>query len=160
MNSTPLNVSENLRAAMRAAGLNYTGAIIADGKLHRFKASGDREKNSWYVLHAGTPDAGAFGCWKRSFKESWREKRGESFTDAEWQTIRERWKRADDKRQRTEAERHAKARKIAAWIFGRAKPVAEHAYIAAKAAKIFGQVREHHGALILPLRDTDGEFHS
>lgn len=56
---------------MRAAGLNHAGPIHADGKLHRFKAEGDKARNSWFVLHAGPPAAGAFGCWKRGLKENW-----------------------------------------------------------------------------------------
>ena len=153
--------NENFRAAMRAAGLDYAGEIIADGKLHRFKAAGDREKNSWYVLHAGTPAAGAFGCWKRGLKEKWCEKRRESLTDYEWRTIREGWKLADDKRQQTEAERHTKARKIAAWILSRSSlPGLCIAYLTRKAVKVSGDVREYRGALVLPLRDTNGELHS
>ena len=41
-----MNSIENFRAALHAAGLNYSGDIIADGKLHRIKATGDRNKNS------------------------------------------------------------------------------------------------------------------
>jgi putative DNA primase/helicase len=63
---------EDLRAKMRAAGLTYDGEIVADGKLHRFKAAGDREKNSWFIVFPGEPLAGAFGCWKRGFKENQR----------------------------------------------------------------------------------------
>src|ERR1700722_18071850 len=154
-------MNENFRAAMFNAGLDYAGEILADDKLHRFMAAGDREKNSWYVLHAGTPAAGAFGCWKRGFKESWCEKRRESLTDAEWRTIREGWKLADDERQRTEAERQTKARKIAAWILSRSRPARTlHRYLNHKAVKVFGDVREHRGELVLPLRDTDGELRS
>jgi phage/plasmid primase-like uncharacterized protein len=154
---------ENFRAAMRAAGLEFDGQLVADGKLHRFKSSDDQNRDSWFVLFpasSNTPAAGGFGCWKRGVKETWCEKRRESLTDAEWRTIREGWKLADDERQRTEAERHTKARKIAAWIFGRAMPVTIHPYLTAKGAKVSGDVREHRGALVLPLRDTGGELHS
>jgi putative DNA primase/helicase len=152
---------QNFRAALAKAGLDYAGEIIADGNLHRFKAAGDRERNSWYVLHSGAPVAGAFGCWKRGFKETWCEKGRDSLTDAEWRTIRENWKLADDERQRTEAERRAKARKVAAWILSRARPARTlHRYLTHKAVKIFGDVREYRGGLVLPLRDANGELHS
>ena len=146
--------------ALRAAGLDYPGEIIADSKLHRFKAADDYERNSWYVIHAGSPIAGAFGCWKRGIKETWCEKRRENFTDAEWRTIHENWKLADDARKRMEAERHGQARKVAAWILARAKPLMEHAYLTAKRVKIYGDLCEYRGALVLPLRDADGELHS
>jgi len=68
--SSPGQTQDAFRAAMRAAGLDYTGPITADGKLHRFKAEGDSARNSWLVLHAGPPATGAFGCWKRGFKEN------------------------------------------------------------------------------------------
>ncbi len=155
---------ENFRAAMHAAGLAFDGQLIADGKLHRFKSADDQNRNSWFVLFPAcrnAPAAGAFGCWKLGVKETWCEKRRESLTDAEWRTIREGWKLADDERQRTEAERHIKARKIAAWILSRSRPARTlHRYLTRKAVKVFGDVREYRGALVLPLRDNDGELHS
>jgi len=155
---------ENFRAAMRAAGLAFDGQLIADGKLHRFKSAGDQNRNSWFVLFPASrnaPAAGGFGCWKRGVKETWCEKRRESLTDTEWRTIREGWKLADAERQRTEAERHTKARKIAAWILSRSRPARTlNRYLTRKAAKVFGDVREYRGALVLPLRDIDGELHS
>jgi putative DNA primase/helicase len=53
---------------MRQAGLDYNGDNVPDDKLHRFKAEGDHAANSWYVLHANQPTAGAFGCWKRGIR--------------------------------------------------------------------------------------------
>jgi putative DNA primase/helicase len=146
--------------ALRVAGLVYDGGIIGDGELHRFKAAGDRKEDSWYVLHVGTPAAGAFGCWKRGFKETWCEKRRESFADAEWRTIREKWKRAEAERARAETERHTKARKVAAWILERAKPVTTHTYLTAKGVQPHGELRQYRGALVLPLRDAKGELDS
>lgn len=159
-----MSAGEHLRAAMCDAGLDCAGVfIIADGKLHRFKAAGDRERNSWFVLFPAsrsTPAAGAFGCWKRGFNRSWCEKRRESLTDTEWRTIREGWKLADDERKRMEGERYATARKAAAWILDRAKPVQSHPYLERKDVKTFGDVRENRAALVLPLRDANGELHS
>jgi putative DNA primase/helicase len=154
---------ESFRTALANAGLGYAGPIIADGKLHRFMADGDHHKNSWFALYpasGNTPAAGAFGCWKRGVKETWCEKRREVLSDAEWRTIRESWKRAEVEREQAEMDRHAKSRKIAAWILERAKSLTMHAYLTAKAVKIFGDVRGYRGALVLPLRDTNGELHS
>jgi phage/plasmid primase-like uncharacterized protein len=66
-----MNGLADFHAAMRAAGLDFDGPLLADGKLHRIKVEGDHERNSWYVLHDGSPAAGAFGCWKRGIKETW-----------------------------------------------------------------------------------------
>ena len=149
----------NFRAALAKTGLDYAGEIIADGKLHRFKADGDHQRNSWYVLHAGPPSAGAFGCWKRGFKETWCD-RSSNLSQAEWNEVRRCWKEAEREREKAETERHAQARKTAVWILDRAKPVKTHAYLAAKSVKVFGDVRQYRGALVLPLRDADGELHS
>src|SRR5580693_74007 len=162
MNSE-FNASENFRAALAKAGITYEGEIIADGKLHRFKAVDDQHRNSWFIFFqasSGTPAAGAFGCWKRGVKETWCEKSRESFTPAEGRSIRKRWKLADDERKQMEAERHAKARKMAAWIFKRATTTESHPYLKRKGVKTFGDVREYRGAMSLPLRDVSGELHS
>ncbi len=144
---------------MRAAGLDYAGSVVADGKIHRFKAGEDRERNSWFVLFPGPPAAGAFGCWKRSIKETWSERNG-SLSQVEWNKVRLRWQDAEHERERVEMARRAKARKTAAWILERPKPVTNHAYLAAKGVQGFGDVRERRGALVLPLRDANGELHS
>src|SRR5438093_971487 len=114
--------THHFRHAMRQAGLDYAGPILADGRLHHFKAEGDKTRNSWYVLYAGPPMAGAFGCWKRGIKESWCEKRRDSFTDGEWRTIRTRWEQTYRERERAEVERQARARRVAARILKRSKP--------------------------------------
>lgn len=146
---------------MRARGLAYGGPIAADGKLHRFKAEGDHEKNSWYVLHADHPAAGSFGCWKRGFTEIWCERSAKSMSDAEWSGVRQRWQEADKERQRAETERHTKARKTAAWILSRSTPADRaHHYLIRKGVKIFSDLHEYRGALVVPLRDVDGILHS
>jgi hypothetical protein len=42
------------------------------------------------------------------------------------------WQEAEREREQAETERHAKARKTAAWILNRAKPVTAHSYQVAK----------------------------
>jgi putative DNA primase/helicase len=79
---------------MSARGIEYRGEIIPDGKLHRFKANGDNERNSWYVLYNGSIAAGAFGCWKRGIKETWCERNG-SLSLADSQRVRALWQEAE-----------------------------------------------------------------
>src|SRR5438093_8893156 len=86
-----MSATDSFRAALRRAGLDYVGLLVADGRLRRFKATGDRERNSWFVLHAGPPSAGAFGCWRRGVKEVWCERNGE-LSQGEWNAVRQRWK--------------------------------------------------------------------
>jgi putative DNA primase/helicase len=155
----PSDAQELFRAAMTDAGIECTGEIYADGRLHRFKAADDRERNSWYVLHLGPPTAGAFGCWKRGLKQTWCD-RSNNLSQGEWIEVRRRWEQADREHERTKTERQRKARRTAAWILARAKPVITHAYLNAKQVQSHGELREYRGALVLPLRDLDGELHS
>ena len=158
--TSPGQTQDAFRAAMRAAGLDCGSPPPADGNLHRFKAKGDAARNSWFVLHAGPPAAGAFGCWKRGFKDTWHNGKAD-LSQAQWETVRRHWREAEAARERTEAERQAKARDVAAWILRRAKPAdAAHPYLAAKAVKPVGDLREYRHALALPLRDSTGTLHS
>jgi putative DNA primase/helicase len=155
-----MNAIEDFRETMHSAGLDYTGILVADGTLHRFKASGDHARNSWYLLHQGAPAAGAFGCWKRGIKETWCE-RNNTLSTAEWQNVRQHWAEAERERVQTENKRRLKARETAAWILSRSHPArSEHPYLTRKGVKSYGDLRARHGALVLPLRDADGEQHS
>lgn len=155
-----MSVPESFQAAMRDAGLDCAGPLVADGRLHRFKAIGDRTRNSWFILFPGTPTAGAFGCWKRGFKETWCERKGQ-LSPAERADVRRRWQEAERERERTERDRHTQARKTAAWILGHAAPAnAGHPYLVAKGVQPHGELRQWRGALVLPLRDACGALHS
>ncbi len=152
--------SESFRAEMRAAGLDYPGPITADGKLHRIKANKDKARNSWFVLYPGPPAAGAYGCWKKGFSENWCAGKGD-LSKTDWDAVRRHWREAAEIRERAEADRHGKARDIAAWIIRRSNPAdAAHAYLVTKNVKAYGDLRQHRGALALALRDVQGQLHT
>lgn len=156
-----MNPTESFRVAMRNAGLDYAGPIVSDGRLHRFKAAGDHARNSWYVLHDGTPAAGMFGCWKRNFSQKWHDHDAKKLTASERDAIRRRIAEAEAERKRIEELRQRKARKIAEWIFSRSTPAeATYAYLVAKGVQPHGELRQWRGKLIIPLRDEGGELHS
>ena len=158
---SPDQMQDSFRTAMRAAGLDYAGPITADGALHRFKAEGDKDRNSWFVMHAGPPAAGAFGCHKRGFKENWHNGSKCEMSQTAWDTVCRRLREAEAAREASEAQRQAKACDTAAWILGRAKPAtADHAYLVAKAVKPTGPLIEYRGNLALPLHDAAGTLHS
>ena len=155
-----MTVEETFRPAMRAEGIDYTGQIYPDGKLHRFKAGEDHHKNSWYVFHAGPPAAGAFGCWKRDLNKTWCE-RGGSLTKEEWQHVRGKWQEAKAKQKAETAALQERARKIAAWILSHSRPARTlHRYLDRKRAGVFGNVREYSRSLVVPLQDVSGKLHS
>src|SRR5262249_46501788 len=142
------------------AGLTYSGHLLPDGKLHRIRASGDRHPNSWYILHAGPPSAGAFGCWRRDIKEKWCE-RHERLSPEELSVVRKKWMDADTERRRVEAANQEKARKGSEKLMRRASPAThEHPYLTGKGIRVHGDLRLYHGALVLPLCDENGHVHS
>jgi P4 family phage/plasmid primase-like protien len=154
-------VAETFRDVMQRAGLVYMGPIAADGRLHRFKASGDRARNSWFVLHDGTPAAGAFGCWKRQTKETWCDRDSTQLSIAEREAVRRRLRESEAERERVEKLRRRKARKIADWILSRSTAAdRSHGYLVAKRVQPHGELCQWRGQLVVPLRDADGVLHS
>ncbi len=154
-----MNSTEAFRAAMRRAGLDYTGPIIADGKLRRFKAGEDHERNSWYVLFSGEPPAGAFGCWKRGVKERWCDSFN-TLSPADRNRVHQQWMDAQTERARQEKDRQQKAREITVWILKRTQPLTRHPYLDKKGIQPHGEAREYRGAIALPLRDINGVLNS
>ncbi len=156
-----LPATDQFRVAMRDAGLTYDGPIIDDGKRHRFRAVGDHAKNSWYILHAGPPAAGAFGCWKRSINETWCDRGGKQLTPTEREALKRKITEAAQTRQHEEKLRSRKAQKLATWILSKAGLVnQQHPYLVRKGVKPHGELRQRGDDLVLPLRDVDGVLHS
>jgi putative DNA primase/helicase len=134
---------------------------VADGRLHRTRAGKEKRADTWYVLHVDRPAAGAFGNWRTGAKGTWCEAHKARVSQADWDTIRRRWQDAEHERERVEAERHAKAAKIASWIVARAKPAdVSHPYLARKRVGVHGDLRQRGDLLLVPLRDTAGELSS
>lgn len=153
---------ELFRAEMARHELEYVGQIYADGKIHRIKCAGDKARDSWYVLHAGPPRAGAYGSWRLGVKETWCEKQPKEMTETQWAAVRKHWEVVDTQRKREERERQETAQAIAARLYDRAKPAEpKHPYLLAKGVQPHGDLRQtRDGVLLLPLRDSESELHS
>jgi putative DNA primase/helicase len=145
---------------MGKLGLVYSGTIAPDGRLHRFRAGKDTAKNSWYVLFSGPLMAGAFGCWKRGINEDWQERDPGAMSQAEWSQVRQHLREAKIARERAEAERHERARKIAERILKRAGPATGNAYLERKGVKAHGDLRQLGDELVVQLRDAEGNLQS
>ncbi len=148
--------------AMAEAGIVSKSAILADGKLHRFRIDGDNagKSNGWYVLFSDGIPSGAFGSWKTGFKSTWCAKAHADLTPTE---KAEHIRRMDSARKAREAEelatRHAaQAKAVAIWKASTPAPD-DHPYLARKGVKAHG-LRLSHGALVIPLRDNAGIIHS
>lgn len=151
-------------AALRAAGLCVgTGdAVPANGRLCRVRAEGDGsgQRSGWYVLHAGPPQAGAYGNWKTGLNESWCEGGSEALSEADRAMLREAMVRAQRQQQAERAQRQAVARQQARERWQRASAAAtDHPYLVAKGVGVHG-LRQLNGVLLVPLRDAQGRLWS
>src|SRR5262249_1667959 len=98
--------------------------------------------------------------WKRGFKETWCERGPKSMTDAEWADVKVRWQRADEERDAQEADRRAKARKVADWLLARSIRATDHLYLRNKGVLTHGNLRVRDGKLLLPLVSIANEVQS
>src|SRR3954464_16022169 len=66
--------ASDFRDAMAQHGIVLKGMPVGDGKLHRFDVEGDGRgsNNGYYKLNLDGRPAGAFGCWKRGIKQTWK----------------------------------------------------------------------------------------
>jgi phage/plasmid primase-like uncharacterized protein len=154
--------TDSFRAAMRERGIAYDGFIAPDGKLHRFKAEGDSDASSWYVLHDdGKFMAGAFGCWRRSLNEKWNSANGDQLTAEEKRLLSQRWREADNARKTDEEKRQTEAKIKASQLLSGAAACVSHPYLERKRVAAFGAIRsDDRGCLLLPLCDVQGVLHS
>lgn len=168
MTDRPLSLGEIEAAfldAMCRAGIAPAdrGAIVADGKLHRFHVEGDkpRTRNGWLVLYADGLPAGEFGTWKDGgASHTWHAAGGRDLSPAEQVELRARLKAASDARAKERAAEQAKARAKAARLWEQANPrvSAQHPYLVAKGVRAYG-IRQLRDQLLIPLRDINGELH-
>jgi putative DNA primase/helicase len=141
--------------AMRDSGLTPPCRVIADGKMHRFMVGDERQKNGWYVLHSDPP-AGAFGNWKTGMKEKWCTSRG--YTEAEKTAFKREMEQSKIKREKEEEKLKDACRQIAEAIWAKASAINKHPYISRKQIQPVG-VRMYKGAIVVPVRDSEGVLH-
>lgn len=152
-----------LGAAMRAAGLEpVKGAIIIDGRIHRFRVGGDKagSNNGWYVGHLHPAPAGAFGSWKTGESHTWRAESEKAMTPAELAEQRRQFEAMRRQRSEAEARVREEARSKAARLWGMTKPAdAVHHYLVRKGVKAWG-IRQLRESLVIPARDAHGQLHT
>ena len=154
--------------AMRAAGIEYHGPIIADKKLHSVKANGDRTAKTWYVLHPDGLPAGSFGDHKLDIKKTWCAKSNDVLTDEERAERDRRWKQQADERDAERRRQQDKAGIEAQAILDAAQPATDdHPYLQRKHVHAYPGVlvgpwpqRKIDNALLVPLRTAAGKLAS
>lgn len=152
---------DQFKDAIAGAGLIPPDVIHADGKLHRFSASGKRgDDTGWYVLHLDGVPAGVFGCWRLGITETWCGKPDTELTQAEREANRRRITEAKALREADQAERQQAAATDTAKRWQEAKPCTQHPYLTTKGVQAHGVRIDAAGGLIVPMRDTAGTLHS
>ena len=157
----------DLSDAVTAAGINPAEPLpqIADGRVRRFSVEGDRPRvrNGWLqIFDNGDGTRGAsFGDWKRGIRGTWHSgKPHRELTAAEKRAYAE--KMAEDRRRLAEAEerRHRQAAEKARHLWRKAQPAPQdHPYLANKKIHPHG-LRQLAGALVVPIRDSEGALTS
>ncbi|MDI3356277.1 phage/plasmid primase, P4 family [Pseudomonas sp. UYIF39] len=135
---------EDFMKSMQAEGIDVDDEIIADGKLHRYHAIGDKagSKNAWGVLHLDKRPAGQFGCLKRfgERKFSWRaDYDTKPMSAADLKAQREDWARRKAEQAAAANKRHADAAQRAQTLWNAAQPAPDnHPYLVRKGVKAHG----------------------
>lgn len=134
--------------------------LITDGKIHRYRASGDKSgsENGWYVLYVdGAIPAGAFGSWKTGESTTWCAKSESKLSPAERAAWREAQEQAKRAREAEQKHVHEEARIKVNELWAKAKPAAvgEHPYLLAKGVRPYG-LRLMGEMLLVPVRNASG----
>ncbi len=154
----PINAFKD---SIASAGLIPPDVIHADGKLHRFSASGKRgDDTGWHVLHLDGVPAGAFGCWRLGITETWCSKPDTELTQVEREAHWQRIKAMQAQREADQAARQQAAAAEATKRWQTAKTCTQHPYLTTKAVQAHGVRIDAAGALMVPMRDTTGTLHS
>lgn len=158
-----LEAVNQFRDAMRAAGLETTAEIIADGKIHRFHVEGDsRDKeNGWYILHVDERPAGQFGSWKTGVSETWTAKVDRKLSVTERKELERRisQQRAEREKEETRVQAEAAERANRIWNESDSDVPFDHKYLQSKGIKPVS-IRHSRNALVVPMRSGDGELWS
>ncbi len=157
VNYTHSDIENQFRQAMQAAGIHYSGEIIADDNLHRFHIDGHKRSssNGAYVLHADGCPAGWFMDYKTGVSQAWRFNGGTgSGFSRQMQVEIEKAKR---QREAEIRQKHGATAKKAVYIWNKSTPITQqshHAYLVKKNIQSHG-VRLYGNALVIPLRDEN-----
>jgi putative DNA primase/helicase len=150
MNSVILK--DRFLEALRRDGIEPDCEIIPDGRLHRFRDWLDKPGtlNGWYILFPDYPPTGIYGCWRRGIRQKWT---GSLPLNHPLITNRLNFLNKIVKKQNRFGRLHAEE------ILSEAAPAnGRHGYLMKKHVDAHG-ISYLRGALLIPLRDMDGQIH-
>ncbi|WP_394809288.1 toprim domain-containing protein [Nitrosomonas sp.] len=158
-NYTTCSIESQFRQAMQAAGIPYSGEVIADGKLHRVHIEGHKPGtlNGAYTLHLNGRPAGYFQDYKTGISQTWRSGNGcQSVSYAQIKQITE----SRFQRDAEERKKHEETAKRANTLWPKFKPInlkSGHAYLTAKRIQPHG-ARLYGDALVIPIFNESNQL--
>ncbi|MER2511433.1 MAG: hypothetical protein ABTQ25_03260, partial [Nitrosomonas ureae] len=149
---------EQFRQDMQAAGIHYSGEIIADGKLHRFHIEGHKpgSSNGAYVLHLDGHPAGYFQDFTTGLSKTWRSSVHSRVSYALMQQIKE----VKQQREAKIRQRNIVAASKAVSIWSQSKPITrkeDHRYLINKQIQQHG-TRLYRESLVIPIHNESGKL--
>ncbi len=157
---------DEVRRQLEDAGLILDKGLDVDGRVHRCKIDGDREKRGWYKLRDLRLDGGdlaivgSFGVWRGAENGRQPISLGKlKFSAEQREAMRARDK--EDKRRAEEERKRAAmvAARRAARIWERCQPAQTADYLTRKGVRAHGLRITESGALVVPMCDARGEIH-
>jgi len=157
MSSAALKLNTDLvsefQSAMADAGIVTDGIPVADGELHRFKVSGDKNgsRNGWYVLFNDGNPSGCFGSWKYGINKTWSLKNFKEFTPQERAEYAKQMAKAKMEREKAQAVAHKEARAAANRLWSNAQPERQETISISK-IKVYRRIESDLTGLIYSFR--------
>ena len=145
------------RDALTRAGIRVEEPILADGRIHRCHALGDKpkSKNAWYILHDGLKPIGRYGSWRLGINRGWVGREARPLSEAERVAAERSIEHAQSLRAADLKRREERARRRGKYIWEHAAALAYHPYLEAKGVQAHG-LREYKGSIVVPLLDSQG----
>lgn len=157
-------MSNSIQDAMALAGLAPSKPIDipADGKLHRYRVTGDKAgtRNGWFVSNDGLQPFGAFGSWRTGETHTWRAAAAKPLSREEQAAMSQRMKAMRLAQAQALEAVHAEARTRAEGLWRKAHPATnDHPYLLRKQIPAIG-VRRLRDMLVIAARDVNGTLHT
>lgn len=151
-------VIDSFTQAMREHGIETDAPIIGDGKLKRFRVTGDKtgEKAGWYILHLDGVPNGHFGRFGRLDTEKWCAKLSRPMTAEEKQTLEARIAASKREQEAEQARVWEECKQRAKGLWANADAASStHDYLVNKGVKAYG-LKQLKDALLVPVMESAG----
>jgi putative DNA primase/helicase len=130
--------------------------VSIDGKIHRFRPNGSREKDGWYVFSEVDGIVfGKAGDWRKGKDNDVRYAPEGKISDETLQRMAEKQKSIEEERTR---QKQSALLKLKSEWFVLPSCTEDHPYLQRKNVKIYGDIRMTDKSIVIPMYDSDGEL--